>query len=152
MMTLTAGSDGTNHLQSITEPATREVILISSSNDGSDSSDSQSSDDADPVSRKARQLAVRAAARRATIQDFYRSISRSEYLSNVEEATEIDPLDLRLVHSRSTAVATADACEESESMSEDSSSSAASAPKKRRHGYEIDGFVVNSSSSEDDDE
>jgi hypothetical protein len=148
MMTLTAGSDGSNHLQSISAPATSEVILISSSNDSSDSSDSHSSDDADPL----RQLAVRAAARRATIQDFYRPISRSEYMSNLDEATAIDPLDLRSVQSKTTAVTTADACEESESMSEDSSSSAASAPKKRRHGYEIDGFVVNSSSSEDDDE
>ncbi len=119
--------------------------------DGGSSSDDVSSDPDDPVSRGARRAAIRAAEQSyalrpfpkcSTIADFFKPISCVEYLRQVDIAAQPDPLDLRSVVPASAADIVS-AVEDDESGSSFSPS-----PKRRRYGYELDGFIVNSSESD----
>ena len=115
------------------------------------SSDSDSSDPDDPVSRAARRAAVRLAtmttAQRSsqhpsTIADFFRPISSAEYMSQVAAATQVDIMDLRSVVPAPAA--------DIVSAADDVEHDLVSLPKRRRHGYDIDDFVVDTSESESD--
>ena len=71
---------------------------------------------------------------------YYRQISCAEYRSQVATAAQSDIMDLRNVRPLPAA-------DEVTSASDDPEVTVAS-PKRRRHGYEIDDFVVDSSESE----
>ena len=71
---------------------------------------------------------------------YYRPISCAEYRSQVATAAQTDIMDLRNVKPLPAA-------DEVASASDDQEVTVAS-PKRRRHGYEIDDFVVDSSESE----
>ena len=128
------------------------VIVIedsSSSDDGSSDSDSSSdsSDPDDPVSRAARSAAVQigmlhSSQHQCCMQHYFKPISCAEYRSQIATAAETDIMDLRNVK----ALPAADEVSSSDNCDEDLVAS----PKRRRHGYELNDFVVGSSESESD--
>jgi hypothetical protein len=132
---------------SMIPPNPDEVVIV-----GSCSSNEDSSDPDDPISRGARRAAVCAAQlsiehrplqQSSTIADFFRPISSAAYWRQLDIAAQPDIMDLRSV----VAVPAADIVTEGDNDEYDSDSSKNS-PKRRRHGYEIDDFVVDSSQSD----
>lgn len=116
------------------------------------SSDSGSNDPNDPISRKARKLAVRSACnRQAGIQSFFQSVSNSHHISLMDAQMQTDIMDLRSVKTLTAPNMLITDHDEPEQRSDDSESSSSS-PKQRKNGYVVDGFVVNSSESECDDQ
>jgi hypothetical protein len=116
------------------------------------SSDSGSSDEDDPVSRKARKLAVCNAQHRQaqfsakTLKDYFGPISCDEYICNLDHLTKTCIMDLRFVvpvtnaHNLESAIG--GSLSASTSGSSSSSESGSSSPQKLKNGYVIDDFIV----------
>lgn len=116
------------------------------------SSDSGSSDEDDPVSRKARKLAVRIAQHRQapfsakTLKDYFGPISCEEYICNLDNLTQTCIMDLRFVvpvtNAHNLDPAIGGSLSASTSGSSSSSEGGSSSPKKLKNGYVIDDFIV----------
>jgi hypothetical protein len=144
-------ADGSATIADSAEAASIIVIEDSSSSDDGSSdpvgSSSDSSDPDDPVSRAARSAAVQIGMLHSSqiqccMQHYFKPISCAEYRSQIATAAETDIMDLRNVK----ALPAADEVSSSDNCDEDLVAS----PKRRRHGYELNDFVVGSSESESD--
>jgi hypothetical protein len=144
-------ADGSATIADSAEAASIIVIEDSSSSDDGSSdpvgSSSDSSDPDDPVSRAARSAAVQigmlhSSQHQCCMQHYFKPISCAEYRSQIATAAETDIMDLRNVK----ALPAADEVSSSDNCDEDLVAS----PKRRRHGYELNDFVVGSSESESD--
>ena len=80
---------------------------------------------------------IHASQHQSCMSQYFKPISCAEYMSQVATAAQTDIMDLRNVKP----LPAADEVSSSDDEVEDSVAS----PKRRRHGYEIDDFVVDSS-------
>ena len=137
--------------------AAKCLPIIIHDSDCSVTSESGSSDPDEPISRKARKLAIQRAIRtqptqpKRTIGDFYLPLSTAAYRSNVEAQTKPDIMDLRSVVAIEASEHLGDDHIAAKSETDDSSSSCSS-PAVRKNGYVIDDFVVASSECDSDDD
>jgi hypothetical protein len=77
------------------------------------------------------------------MSQYFKPISCAEYTSQVATAAQTDIMDLRNVKP----LPAADEVSSADDVNDEVEDTVAS-PKRRRHGYEIDDFVVDSSESE----
>lgn len=83
---------------------------------------------------------IHASQHQSSMSQYFQPISCAEYMSQVASAAQTDIMDLRHVKP----LPAADEVTSADDAVEDTVAS----PKRRRHGYEIDDFVVDSSESE----
>ena len=141
------------------EAAEQEMPIIIHVSDCSVSSDSGSSDSNEPISRKARKLAVKMAAKKQTsqpkcnIRDYYNLISSAVHRNNVNAQMTPDVMNLWSVVAIGTSRDLDDTNNDAQSSSDaSSSSSSSSTPVERKNGYVLDDFVVASSDSDNDED
>lgn len=83
---------------------------------------------------------IHASQHQSCMSQYFQPISCAEYMSQVATAAETDIMDLRNVKPLPAA--------DEVSSADDEVEDTVASPKRRRHGYEIDDFVVDSSESE----
>ena len=138
-----------------TEADDQSIIIHDS--DSSVSSDSGSSDSNEPISRKARKLAIQkakktqAAQPKGDITKFFAPISRAVHMNNMNAQMAPDIMNLWSVV---PVESSRDLVKSEAPSTTEASSSSCSSPAEIRNGYILDDFVVASSDSdnEDDDE
>jgi hypothetical protein len=139
------------------EAAEQVLPIIIHVSDCSVSSDSGSSDSNEPISRKARKLAVKMAAKKQTsqpkcnIRDYYFPISSAVHRNNVNAQMTPDVMNLWSV----VAIGTSRDLDNNDAQSTtdaSSSSSCGSTPVECKNGYVLDDFVVASSDSDNDED
>jgi hypothetical protein len=134
-----------------------DLPIIIHISDNSVSSDSGSSDADEPISRKARKLAIKMAKNNQTSQpksnlrDFFVHISSAEHRNNVNAQMAPDVMNLWSVVPIEPSRDLGNINSETQS-STDTSSSSCSTPVARKNGYILDDFVVASSDSDNDDD
>jgi hypothetical protein len=136
-----------------------DLPIIIQVSDSSVSSDSGSSDTDEPISRKARKLAIRMATKTQTtqpksnIRGYFDTISSAEHRNNVNAQMAPDIMNLWSVVPSGTSRDLGNISSEAENSTDASSSScSSSSPVERRNGYILDNFVVASSDSDNDDD
>jgi hypothetical protein len=136
---------------------TSALPIIIDVSDNSVSSDSGSSDSDEPISRKARKLAIKMAKNNQTsqpkinIRDYFVTISSAVHMHNVNEQMAPDIMNLWSVVPIEPSRDLDNDSSEVQSTT-DASSSSRSTPAERRNGYILDDFVVASSDSDNDDD
>jgi len=83
---------------------------------------------------------IHASQHQSCMSQYFKPISCAEYMSQVAIAAQTDIMDLRNVKPLPAADEVSSEYDEVEDT--------VASPKRRRHGYEIDDFVVDSSESE----
>ena len=133
-----------------------DLPIIVHVSDNSVSSDSGSSDSDEPISRKARKLAIKMAKNnqasqpKSNIRDFFVPISSAVHRNNVNAQMAPDTMNLWSVVPIEPSRDLDDIDSEAKSTS-DASSSCCCTSVERRNGYILDDFVVASSDSDNDD-
>jgi hypothetical protein len=136
---------------------TSALPIIIDVSDNSVSSDSGSSDSDEPISRKARKLAIKMAENKKTskpainISDYFVTISSAVHRRNVNDQMAPDIMNLWSVVPVEPSRDLDNDSSEAQSTT-DASSSSCSTPAERRNGYILDDFVVASSDSDNDDD
>ena len=134
---------------------TSALPIIIDVSDNSVSSDSGSSDSDEPISRKARKLAIKMAKKTSptaiNISDYFVTISSAVHRRNMNDQMAPDIMNLWSVVPVEPSRDLDNDSSEAQSTT-DASSSSCSTPAERRNGYILDDFVVASSDSDNDDD